>query len=131
MSWGLPPAPRATRPFGALAASAPAPARLRPLDQVVDGAEAVRDAVLAAVPDEHHADVPERLGAACAFPTESTAPPGISSASQCGPLHRPGNDVLEPTERGSARAWQLVQSPAVVALDRAGAPGAAIAVSRE
>ena len=40
-----------------------AAARLRPGEQVVDGAEAVGDAVLAAVADQQHVDVAERLAA--------------------------------------------------------------------
>ena len=39
---------------------APAAPRLRPLQQVVDRAEAVGDAVLAAVADQQHVDVAER-----------------------------------------------------------------------
>ena len=68
--------------------SLPAAARLRPLEQVVDGAEAVGDAVLAAVADEQHVDLaraPAAVRAGDRRPRRSTPARSSSPASQCAP----------------------------------------------
>ena len=67
-----------------------------------------------------------RTGRRCS--TESAMPRGssISPGSQCGALDLPREHVLEPAEGRPARARHLLRAPAVLALDRVAAPGAAL-----
>src|SRR5438046_2432151 len=110
--------------------SAEAAAGLGPLAQVVDGAEAVRDAVLAAVADQHHMSVAERRAAARAGVDRVDRSRGLGRHARLPvrALDRPWDDVLEPAERGTARARRLREPVAVAWLDVGAAPGAAVAV---
>ena len=112
-----------------VAAQLPAAARLGPLEQVVDGAEAVGDAVLAAVADEQHVDLAELLAAVRAAdrPLVGRAPGSSSSpASQCAPWIAQGTTC-------SSRQKAARRSPAGSnrrgsrrPLDVRAAPGAAL-----
>jgi hypothetical protein len=106
----------------------PAAAGLRPLEQVVDRAEVVRDAVLASMPDEEHVHVAQlapavRAGAGLALGAvrlvERTRLPVRA-------LDRPRDHMLEAAEGGAAVAGRLVQAKAVVVLDAGPAPGATL-----
>src|SRR3954462_8005122 len=112
--------------------SLPPPAsRARPGARVVDGAEGVRDAVLAAMADQRHADVPER-GSAMRAGLERrlerrrlVGRPWLPVAAVEGPR----DDVLEPAEDRAALARRLGHPEPVLAVDVRAAPGAAFPLS--
>jgi hypothetical protein len=117
------PASSASRPRR----SPPAPAGLRPLQQVVDGAEVVRDPVLAPVADEedvHLAQLPPalRAGARGGGARRLIELAGLPVRAP----NRPRDDMLQPTEDGSPLTGRLVQAKAVVILDACPAPGTAL-----
>ena len=108
-------------------ASAPASAPLGPGHHVVDRAEGVEDAVLAAVADEIDTDIGERLPALGAG--RRLGVPGRRRGRRAarvpmGALHAPGDHMLEPAERGSALAGRLRGPVAVAGLDGYTAPAA-------
>src|SRR5215207_5617741 len=99
--------------------SLPAAAGLRPLLQVVDRAEAVRDTVLAAMADQKHVRVAE-LGAAVGAAADALVQGGRLGhrpGLPVGALERPRDHVLQPAEDGSPLAGRLVGAIAVVLLD--------------
>src|SRR4051794_38941529 len=106
----------------------PAPAGLRPIGHVVHRAEAVGDAVLAAVPDKEHVGVAE-LSLAVRAAAGAFVQGGRLGHLACIPvstLNRPGDDVLQAAEDRAALACGLVGAEAVVRLDLGPAPGATL-----
>jgi hypothetical protein len=95
---------------------------------VVNRAEGVRDAVLAAVADQRDADVPESVAAvrAALEPVRHVRRLLRRSGIPVRALNRPRDEVFEATEDGAALARLLHESKAVVALDTRTAPGAAL-----
>src|SRR3954447_22454373 len=103
-------------------------ARLRPLEQVGDGAEAVRDPVLAARPHQQDVGLLERRAAVGAAMHQLVGA-GVRAFGKRLPERapdRPGHDVLEPAEHGAPAARHLVRAEAVAELDVRAAPGAAV-----
>src|SRR5687768_2166996 len=90
--------------------------------------ERVRDAVLAAVADQYHLDVAERLAAVGASVDRVGDPRRLLDLPRLpvGPVEVPRDDVLQPAERRLPRAGHLLRAPAVLALDRVAAPGTAV-----
>src|ERR671915_80600 len=109
---------------GRAGVSAPAPSRLRPTGHVVDGAEGVRDAVLAAVAHEHQVNVAEDGAALCAGLERVCDSPRLDDLARLpvSALDRPRDYVLEPAEGRLARPGELLDAPAVVPLDLTPAP---------
>jgi hypothetical protein len=119
-SWGLRPSRRPlSQPDPPLTGSLPPSPRFSPFEEVVDGAEVIRDPVLASVADQEDVDVAQ-------------LPPAVSAGSRLAldrrwlvqlarlpvrALDGPGDDVLKPTEDGTAVARRLIQAKAVVFLD--------------
>jgi hypothetical protein len=93
---------------------------------VIDGAEVVRDAVLAPMSHEEHMDVAELTAAVSTGPRRALGDGiGVQLAGlPMGSLDRPGDDVLETTEHRPAIAGRLIEAKAVVVLDAGSAPGA-------
>jgi len=93
---------------------------------VVDGAEVVRDAVLAAVSYEEDVDVAELAAAVGAGPRSACGSGGLVHLPglPVGSLDRPRDNVLEATEHSPAIARRLIQAEPVVFLDLRPAPGA-------
>src|SRR5262249_9030245 len=104
---------------GNLRRSGPASAGLRPLLHVLDRAEGVGDAVLAAVTDEQYVPLTERRIALRAAQRALVDRRRLGQPTRVPvpSLQRPGDDVLEATEDGPALAGRLVGAEAVVRLD--------------
>src|SRR5512132_979734 len=102
----------------------PAPPGLRPLQQVIDAAERVGDAVLAAVADEQDAAVAQRTAAMRAA---AEAVVGLAGAHDrprvpVRALDGPGHDVLEAAEGGLALTLGLGRAKTLVRTDLDPAP---------
>src|SRR5439155_9581357 len=100
-------------------ARAPAPAALRPREQVIDRAERVADAVLSAVADEQDAGVADLLAAVGAHAESGVSvgrgdPPGLPMRA----LQDPGHDVLEAAEGRLALTDRLGGPKSLVAVHR-------------
>src|SRR3954452_1409798 len=106
----------------------PAAAGLRPLEQMVDGAEAVGDAMLAAVANQDDADVVELFAALRAGGRPLLDGEGLDRLAglPVSALDCPRHHVLEPTEGGPALTGGLIQAEAVVCVDARAAPRAAL-----
>ena len=99
---------------------------------MVDRAEGVGDAVLAAMADADDVDLAE-LGPALRAAEWTLVDPGRLGELAGVPvrsLDRPRDDVLEATEGGAARAGGLVDAEAVVELDRRPAPATSLFADR-
>jgi hypothetical protein len=92
---------------------------------MADGAEPVRDPVLAAMTDKQQVHIAEPIAALGALALRVDAIglrrlPHFPVRS----AHRPGNDVLEPAEDGCPAARTLAEPEALPLLDRVAAPRA-------
>src|SRR3954470_21543430 len=123
---------QATTRFSGLDARPPAAAALGPLDEVVERAEGVADAVLAAAADEQDARLADLLAAVRADPQAGVGigagdPPGLPVRA----LQRPRHDVLEPAEGRAALAHGLGGTEALVAIDVVAAPATGVHGARK
>jgi hypothetical protein len=93
---------------------------------MVDRAEPVRDAVLAAVPQEKEVCVAELIAAGGAIRDRriGAGPVGLFQRLPVRALHRPRDDVLEPAEDGATPAYGLSQPVALRELHFVSTPAA-------
>ena len=95
---------------------------------MVDGAEVVGDAVLAAVTNQEDVNVTQLAAAVRAGPRRALDRRRLIELTRLPmrSLDRPWHDVLQTTEHGAAVPSGLVQAKSVVLLDACPTPGATL-----